>query len=129
MSIKPKTLLAVAVSLAAAGLATPFSASAETAPPSYTASPKIYKLVSENDQFRVIRQTLKPGQRDAWHSHAGNLVTYLLTDCKTRFHTPDGKSVDRDGKRGSAGFVPSTESHSAENIGTANCQVLIVERK
>jgi hypothetical protein len=130
MKMKPKALFAVAVSLVAAGgLVTSFSASAQSAPPSYTASPEVYKLLSENDEFRVIQATWKPGQGDASHSHAGSVMAYNLTDCKLQLTSPDGKTMVNDRKRGSVGFVPMTPSHKAKNIGTAKCQVLIVERK
>jgi beta-alanine degradation protein BauB len=130
MKMKPKMHLAIAASLVAAGgLMTSFSASAQSEPPSYTASPDVYKLLSENDQFRVILQNLKPGKRDAWHSHAGAVMAYPLASCKVRFHTPDGKSVDRESKKGVPVFVPATPSHSVENIGKTACQVLVVERK
>ncbi|HEY6821118.1 MAG TPA: hypothetical protein VI321_03800 [Burkholderiales bacterium] len=89
----------------------------------------MYKLLGENDLFRVIQVTRKPGQRDAWHSHAGPLTVYGLTDCKTRLYTPDGKSVERDAKKGAVSFTPAVSSHSAENIGKNACQQLIVERK
>ena len=130
MKMKQKTMLAVAVSFVAVGsFAASLSASAQSEPPSYTASPKIYKLVSENDQFRVIHQTIKPGQRDAWHSHAGNLAAYRLTDCNSRTHTPDGKHTDANRKRGEVAFLPAIASHSFENRGKTTCETLIVERK
>lgn len=133
MKTKPKTLLSVAVSLVVAGgLATSLAVSAEDAqavPPSYVASPDVYKLISENEHFRVILVTWKPGQRDAWHSHAGPLTAYRLTDCQMRSHTPDGKTQDRGGKKGTVNYNPIITSHSLENIGTADCQLLIVEKK
>jgi hypothetical protein len=130
MKMNPKTVLSVAVSLVAiTGLVTSLSASAQSAPPSYTASPEVYKLLSENDEFRVIKATWKPGQGDVAHSHAGSLVAYNLTDCKLRLTAPDGKTRDAGGKRGGAAFVPMTPSHTAKNIGTTKCEILIVERK
>lgn len=70
MKIKCNSLLSVAVSLiVAGGLAAPLSVLAADAPLSHTASPDTYKLLFENDQFRVILQTSKPGARDALHSH------------------------------------------------------------
>jgi hypothetical protein len=130
MKMEPKTFLAVVVSLVAAGgLVTSFSASAQSAPPSYTASPEVYKVLSENDQFRVIQATWKPGQGDVSHSHAGPLVAYNLTNCKLQLTSPDGKSTVNERKRGEAAFVPMTPSHKAKNIGTTECQILIVERK
>lgn len=49
--------------LCAALVAAPF-AWAEDAPPSYEASPNVYKLVVENAHFRVIEATWKPDQKD-----------------------------------------------------------------
>jgi hypothetical protein len=125
-----RILLSLSASLVAAGgLCTVAPALAQNAPPSYIAAPDVYKLVSENEQFRVILATWKPGQRDAWHSHLGPSAVYRLTDCSNRAHTPDGKVGGRSGKRGDVAFNAVIPSHSLENIGTTECQVVIVERK
>lgn len=98
--------------------------------PSYTESPDVYKMISENEHFRVILATWTPGQRDKWHAHAGPSTIYRLTDCNMRAHTPDGKVVDRPvAKRGSVGHNSIITSHSLENVGTSDCQLLIVEKK
>jgi mannose-6-phosphate isomerase-like protein (cupin superfamily) len=121
------TLGVLAVSLALAIGAGPVKA--KDVAPSYTEDPGVYQLLSENENFRVIMATWKPGQRDKWHSHAGAATSYRLTDCNMRAHTPDGKSTAREGKRGSVAFNPIIPSHSLENIGTTDCQLLIVEKK
>jgi len=100
----------------------------QNAPPSYVADPAVYKLVGENDQFRIIMSTKAVGQRDAWHSHFANTV-YAMTDCHLRTYTPDGQSRESNRSAGSAYLQPAIPSHSAENIGTAECRQLIVERK
>lgn len=129
MTIEPNSLLSVAVSLVVVGgLGTPFAVSAQDAPLSHKASPDVYKLLAENDQFRVILQTAKPGQRDQWHSHSA-LAGYRLTDCTSRLHTPDGKYRDSVRKRGEAFFLPAVQSHSFENTGKTDCEAVIVERK
>jgi hypothetical protein len=130
MKMKPKTALSVAVALiATVGLATPFTVLAEDAPLSYKAAPSVYKLLFENDEFRVILQTSKPGQRDELHSHSA-LVGYRLSNCTGRLHYPDGKSTDpTPAKRGSVLYLPAQPAHSFENVGKTNCEVLIVERK
>jgi quercetin dioxygenase-like cupin family protein len=130
MKISPNSLVSLTASLVVSGaLAMPIAASAQDVPLSYKASPDVYKLLAENDQFRVILQTSKPGQRDAWHSHAA-LVTYRLSDCTARLHLPDGKSTEPNlRKRGDVTFLPTVASHSFENTGTTVCEALIVERK
>ncbi|MHB8880130.1 MAG: cupin domain-containing protein [Thermodesulfovibrionales bacterium] len=113
----------------ALGIAPDISMAQDVAP-SYKESPDVYKMISENEHFRVILATWKPGQRDKWHSHAGPSTIYRLTDCNMRAHTPDGKVVDRPvAKRGSVGHNPTVTSHSLENVGTTDCQLLIVEKK
>jgi len=102
---------------------------AKIAPFSYTASPEVYKLLAENEQFRVILQTSKPGQRDAFHSHFAAAV-YRLGDCTARIYSPDGKpgnTVTR--KAGEASLQSAVASHSFENTGKTDCVAVIVERK
>lgn len=103
-------------------------AGAEDAPPSYVASPDVYKLLKENEHFRIIEATWKPGQRDNFHSHWANAV-YRFTDCTARIYLPDGKFVDSNSKAGSTVLQNSIPSHSFENRGTAECRMLIVEAK
>jgi hypothetical protein len=106
----------------------PLAVSAQSAPLSYTASPDVYKLLAENDQFRVILQTSKPGQRDKMHSHSA-LAGYRLTDCSSRLYTPDGKFTEAVRKRGEAFLLPAVQSHSFENTGKTACEAVIIERK
>ncbi len=130
MKLDPKRLSRVGIFLIVAGsLAAPLPGLAQDVAPSYKASPDVYKLISENEHFRVIMATWKPGQRDAWHSHAGPLASYRLTDCKATAYSPDGKTQSREAKRGEVLYNPVIASHSVENTGTSDCQVLIVEKK
>jgi hypothetical protein len=120
---------AAIVLLAGVGLATPLNAAAQEVAPSYKAASDVYQLVAENEHFRVIVATWKPGQRDAWHSHAGQVAAYSLTGCEIRLHTPDGKYVDRSNKKGGATFNPIIPSHSLENRSKTECQSVLVEKK
>jgi hypothetical protein len=122
-------------SLAAGVIASLFIASTASAqsaihnhPSSFEASPEVYKLLFEDSHFRVIMAVWKPGQRDAMHSHPGVLVNYRFTDCKLQATFPDGKSQIRDTKKGEVGSNPAL-SHSVQNIGNGDCQLLIIERK
>jgi hypothetical protein len=130
MKMNQTRLLSVAVSCAAVcAIVVPISVSAQDAPLSYNASPEVYKLLAENSQFRVILATWKPGQHDVQHSHSANVV-YRLTDCNARVSGADGKVLSQgDGKAGSVVLQDAIGSHSFENIGTSDCQMLLVERK
>jgi mannose-6-phosphate isomerase-like protein (cupin superfamily) len=101
---------------------------AQTLPHSFVASPDVYKVIAENDQYRVIAVTWKPGQRDVWHSHPTAAV-YNLTECKMRNHSPDGKSRDAENKAGAARVNPPVVSHSLENIGQTECKLIMFEPK
>jgi beta-alanine degradation protein BauB len=113
---------------AALGLGLP-AAHAQEAAPSFQASPDVYKVIAENDKFRVIVATWKPGQRDKPHSHKAGTI-YNLTNCTTRNHAADGKTTDNPvTSAGSARMLNPVASHSNENIGSADCQILFTEMK
>jgi hypothetical protein len=110
-------------------LVTPYVAWSQTASPSFAASPEVYRVIAENDQYRMILATWKPGQRDAWHSHGPTVGNYFLTDCHLRAHTPDGKSVENQRSAGFASVSGRVASHSVENIGSSECKVILFEPK
>ena len=105
------------------------SAAAEGAPPSYQADPSTYKVIFEDQNFRVIEATWKKGATDKPHSHSLPFVTYALDDCTVRIHNPDGTSRDLKNQTGVANTGPITVSHTAENIGNSDCRALLIERK
>ena len=63
-----------------------FTAVAQNAPPSYQADPDVYKVIFEDQNFRVILSTRKKGVRDKDHSHPIPSVAYLLPDKWLAFH-------------------------------------------
>jgi len=109
----------------------PSDAIAQDAPPSHVAAPDVYKLIFEDQDFRVILGTWKKGVRDKFHSHPAQRVGYRITDCALRIHTKDGKSRDASPKAGTAvgGQGRKVSAHSAENIGPGECRILFVEKK
>jgi hypothetical protein len=107
----------------------PSIACAQNAPPSYEADASVYKVVFEDQNFRIIAGTWKPGQTDKSHSHLSAAVAYNLTDCSLKLVSADGKVVNLNNKAGTANTVGITPSHTATNVGPAECRVLLVERK
>jgi hypothetical protein len=102
---------------------------AQNAPPTYQGDPDVYKVIFEDQNFRVIASTRKKGVHDKVHGHPAPSVIYFLTDCTTRLYSTDGKTTNTTSKAGTAQAVPITQSHSAENTGPADCQSVFVERK
>lgn len=95
---------------------------------SFVASPDVYRIVAENDEYVIVEVTWKPGQRDRFHSHPAAAV-YYLTDCNGRGHFPDGKTVESIRKAGTARVQGPIASHSVENIGKSDCKLIMFERK
>lgn len=95
------------------------------------ATPEVYKLVTENDQWRVFRATWKPGQEDNFHSHSADRVSIFDMDCDLRLTKPDGEFKDVHPKAGKAKVRTGKpmKSHKAKNIGNKDCSLWIVELK
>jgi hypothetical protein len=124
------TAMAVLGSFALLGGVAAVRAVAADAPPrSFVASPDVYKVVGENEQYRVIEATWKPGQRDKLHSHGATVAAYLLTDCQMRNYLPDGTTKDTDRKAGVSSIRATDLNHSVENIGKTVCKMIIFEPK
>ena len=65
---------------------------AQDVPTAPEASPEVYKIIGENDQWRVIEATWQPGQEDEFHSHPPDRVSLIRTDCHLQFTMPDGST-------------------------------------
>ena len=105
------------------------SAAAQQSAPSYQADPTVYKVIFEDQNFRVIAGTWKKGTTDKPHSHPAAFVVYALNDCVLRLHNPDGTTRDSKSTAGTAFAGPITSSHTAENVSESDCQAIFVERK
>jgi len=112
-----------------AALAASGTAVAQVSPPSWTASPDVYKVAAENGQFRVIEGTWKPGQRDLLHSHPNGGFVYFVTDCILRLHSPDGTPEEVNRAAGAASSQPTFDSHWVENAGKETCKLVLFEPK
>jgi len=110
-------------------LSTASSAAAQNAPPTYDADPSVYKIILENENFRVIEAIRKPGVHDKVHSHPVPSVVIELSDCTGKLYNADGTTRVNNNKAGAVAAVPIIASHSAENIGTTDCDEIFVERK
>lgn len=105
------------------------AALAQNPPPSYQADPDVYKVIFEDQNFRVIDINRKPGTTDKPHSHPVAGVIYNITDCSTKLRDASGQTRDNAAKAGTASATPIVASHTAENTGTAACHQVIVEKK
>ena len=104
---------------------------AEDAPPASQASPEVYKVLAENDQFRVMEATWQPGQEDAFHSHAADRVVLYQNDCELQVTNGDGSQRIGKPVAGKVRVISGkpVASHKAKNIGANVCVIRFVEMK
>jgi quercetin dioxygenase-like cupin family protein len=86
-----------------------------------------YKVEFENDQVRVLRIKVGPGEKSIMHGHP-NAVAIFLADVNGKFTFPDGKTQDINRKAGEVLWTPAVV-HQPENVGTAPFEVILVELK
>ena len=86
------------------------------------------KVLAQSEQWQIISITWKPGQKDEMHSHPAAGV-YVLDDCSLRTTFPDGTTRDSAPPAGHALFQPPVASHSVQNIGSADCRMVMFEPK
>jgi hypothetical protein len=121
LALATTTLLALASS----------AAMTQNAPPSYEGDPDVYKVIFEDQNFRVIDSIRKKGVHDKLHSHPVLSVVYYPDDCTSQVYGPDGKPTGAatTTKAGTARAVPINPGHSVENVGPTDCHAIFVERK
>jgi hypothetical protein len=102
---------------------------AQTAAPTFEGDPRVYKVIFEDANFRVIEGLRKAGVKDKPHGHPLPAIVYNVTDCNTKLYGADGKATDSPSKSGTASAVPVIPSHSAENVATTDCKQIFVEKK
>ena len=107
------------------------AAMAQNAPPSYEGDPDVYKVIFENQNFRVIDAVRKKGVHDKLHSHPVPSIVYYPAECTSVVYGPDGKPTGSPSNRkaGTAQTSSITPAHSVENIGPEDCHQIFVERK
>ena len=89
--------------------------------------PKHYKVLSENDQVRILKVHYDAHEKSVMHSHPAGVAVFL-TDSKGQFTFPDGKTEQMSGKAGDARYTPAV-THLPENTGDKPFEVIVIELK
>ena len=90
-------------------------------------APKNYSVVLENDQVRVLKAVLRPGEKMAPHDHPANVIVPLTTSTG-RFTIKGGKPQDQTLTAGTA-MYGAAENHAVENVGKTTAEVIVIELK
>ena len=88
---------------------------------------KHYKVEFENDSVRVLRITYPAHEKSVMHHHP-NSVAVFLTDGKSQFTLPDGKTQDAPVKAGAVQWTEAGE-HLPANVGDKPFELVLVELK
>ena len=92
-----------------------------------TTSPQYYKVLLENDKVRVLEYRLKPGEKEATHSHSAGIV-YVLSGAKMKFTYPDGRSEVKEAATGET-IWREPVTHAVENVGTTEARAIAIDLK
>jgi quercetin dioxygenase-like cupin family protein len=79
-------------------------------------SPERFAVLLDNPQVRVVEYTLRPGERDQWHTHPAK-VSYVVSGGQLRIHLADGTSFLSEEAAGTAVWMDALPRHYAENVG------------
>jgi quercetin dioxygenase-like cupin family protein len=91
------------------------------------ADPAHHKLEFENDQVRVVRYVIPPGETALLHSHPA-LVNVFFTTGELKATAQDGSTSDIHAKAGTASWRGPTV-HSVANVGSTPLEGVLVEPK
>jgi len=85
------------------------------------------KVTLENEQVRVFEAVLKPGDKEALHSHPRTVV-YVIEGGRMRNHPENGTATEAELTAGQT-LYREPLTHWAENIGTTTMRLVVVELK
>jgi len=90
-------------------------------------SPKNYRLLLEDGNYRIVEMVLPAGTSDVEHSHPNEMV-YFITGADVRIHLPGGESVELQIPDGHT-MAHEPWTHRVENIGKTDLKAILFERK
>jgi len=90
-------------------------------------APEQHKVIFENDTIRMLKVTVKPGEKVAMHTNPEN-VNYILKPGILRLINPDGSAQDLELTEGQVIPAP-VGTHAVENVGDSEVQTIGVELK
>ena len=90
-------------------------------------SPKNYRLLLEDGNYRMVEMRLPAGTSDIEHSHPNHMV-YFIKGGKAHIHLPGGEPVELEIPDGHV-MKHEPWTHRVENIGTTDILAIHFERK
>ena len=91
-------------------------------------APNNFKVLAENEQIRVVQDTLAPGETEAMHTHPAGWY-YVTMPGTMKVTRADGKTEIWNAKAGEQAWMDADPPHTSENIGKTTIQYVLVEVK
>ncbi|CAN5320944.1 hypothetical protein BH10BAC4_BH10BAC4_19510 [soil metagenome] len=91
-------------------------------------SPDKYKILLENEYVRVVKYSLRPGEKDNPHTHPRK-SSYVISGGTLRVYPEGGEPIDFEELEGMAQWSEATHKHYVENIGKTTITILLTEIK
>jgi mannose-6-phosphate isomerase-like protein (cupin superfamily) len=91
-------------------------------------APQLHRVMYEDDKMRVLKVSVRPGDKAAMHWHPHN-INYVLSAGTLRFNKPDGTTVDVQLAEGQITSSTAESLHAVENIGEGLVETIQVELK
>jgi hypothetical protein len=86
------------------------------------------KILLENQDVRVIENTLAPGEKDALHTHAHGWY-YVKKPGTMKIVMADGTVRMWNAEEGEGGWLKTLDAHTSENVGQTTLVYVLVEVK
>jgi quercetin dioxygenase-like cupin family protein len=93
-----------------------------------TVAPKNFKVLQENEEVRVVQDTLAPGETEAKHTHPAGWY-YVTMPGTMKVMYADGRTTTWIAKAGEQAWMDAEPAHTSENIGKTTIQYVLVEVK
>ena len=91
-------------------------------------SPNQVKILMENEHVRVLEYSLKPGEKDVWHTHLPR-VSYILSGGNVKVYSKTGEPQISEVKTGATTWAGHGALHEVENVGNTDIKIILTEVK
>jgi quercetin dioxygenase-like cupin family protein len=91
-------------------------------------SPNQARILLENEHVRVVEYSVKPGEKDVWHTHPPR-VSYIVSGGKVKVYSKTGEPTISEVKTGATTWAGHGALHEVENVGDTDIKIILTEVK
>lgn len=91
-------------------------------------SPENFKILLQNEFVRIVEYSLKPGEKDNWHTHPPK-SGYVISGGTLKIYPENGEPFISDEKVGDTFWSDYVGKHYDENIGSTTVTIVLTEIK